>query len=79
MHVKYEAANLYFNIPPVSHQLYKLSKFNQRLSLIYCLRVPCWGASESWICYKARGREQKSEISPDISKSGGGRALIASN
>lgn len=55
MHVKYEAANLYFNIPLVSHQLYKLSKFNQRLSLIYCLRVPCWGASESWICYKARG------------------------
>lgn len=44
MHVKYEAANLYFNIPPVSHHPYKLSKFNQRLSLIYCTRVPCWGA-----------------------------------
>lgn len=44
MHVKYEAANLYFNIPLVSHRPYKLSKFNQRLSLIYCMRVPCWGA-----------------------------------
>lgn len=39
MHVKYEAANLYFNIPLVSHHPYKLSKFNQRLSLIYRLRA----------------------------------------
>lgn len=44
---KYKAANLYFNIPPVSHRPYKLSKFNQRLSLIYCLPVPCWGAGSA--------------------------------
>jgi len=53
MHVKYEAANLYFNIPLVSHHPYKLSKFNQRLSIIYCMCL----AGELDRLQSERGRE----------------------